>query len=443
LGTLGEKAGRDMRTIRWAALGVAAALATTACGGGKDDDVAGSNRTDQVVQVAGVSRLAPPADAPVGAVVTGMDAFAAQLFKAAKPDGNLVFSPLSIAYAFAMLRVGANGTSADELDQAFGFPAGFAAAFNALSQALITGGPATPPPAPPTGEVNPPPAPPVLAIANGLFTQQGASYGQPFLTTLTEQFGGELRTLDFGKIDEALEAINTWAADHTAGRIPEILQQLDPATVLVLANAVYLDADWVTPFDDAGPAPFKVGAAKVDVPTMSVETEVGYVKGDGFSAVELPYFGDRLAMRILVPEGSRKPGDLLTAKTMSAAARTTKTQARVTMPKWDFGTGLDLKKLLPDLGVRSVFDPNGADLHGIVSDAQLFVDQAVHKANITVDELGTVASAVTALGVSVTSAPAQPPLEFTVDRPFAFVIVDTKTGAPVFVGQVTDPRATE
>ncbi len=389
-----------MRGVRGALLGLAAAVALTACGGGRDDDVVGSNRTDQVVQAAGVSRLAPPADAPVGPVVTGMDAFAAQLYKAAKPDGNLVFSPLSIAYAFAMLRVGANGTSAEEIDKAFGFPAGFATAFNTLTSALVTGGPATPAPAPPTGEENPPPAPPVLAIANGLFTQQGASYGQPFLTTLTEQFGGELRTLDFGKIDEALKAINDWASEHTAGRIPAILQQLDPATVLVLANAVYLDADWVTPFKDAGTAPFKVGASNVDVPTMSVETQVGYVKGDGFSAVELPYFGDRLAMRILLPTGNQTPGDLLTAKTLAAVAKTTKTSARVTMPKWDFATALDLKKLLPDLGVRSVFDPNGADLHGIVNNAQLFVDQAVHKANITVDELGTVASAVTALGAA-------------------------------------------
>jgi serpin B len=179
----------------------------------------------------------------------------------------------------------------------------------------------------------------------------------------------------------------------------------------------------------------------VDVPTMSIQTQAGYVRGDGFQALELPYFGGRLAMRILLPTKNGAPGDLLTAKTLAAAARTTSTQALVTMPRWDFGTRLDLKKLLPALGIRAVFDPDGADLHGIVSDQQLFVDQAVHRANITVDELGTIASAVTALGVSVTSAPLDPPLEFTVDRPFAFVIVDVKTGAPVFVGQVTDPRA--
>ncbi|WP_019872879.1 serpin family protein [Sporichthya polymorpha] len=419
------------------ALGLAVATALTACGGSGGDDMT----SDAVVQVAGATRLAPAADAPVGPVVSGLDAFAAELFHATKAKENLVFSPLSIAYAFAMLRVGANGTSAAELDGAFGLPAGFAAAFNALTQALVTEGPATPPPAPPTGEGNPPPSAPTLQIANGLFTQRGFGYGENFLRTLTEQFGGELRTIDFSATQQAVDAVNAWAAEHTAGRIPRILEELDPQTVLVLLNAVHLDADWATPFREVGNRPFAVAGQNVQVPTMSLETQVAHVEGDGFSAVELPYFGDRLAMRVLLPTGKNTPADLITPRVLAAAAKTKPVRARVTMPRWDFGSDLDLKPLMSILGVRAVFDPTAADLSGISTDRQLFVQQAKHKANITVDELGTVASAVTALGIGVTSVPVDPPVVFTVDRPFAFVIVDTATGAPVFVGQVLDPRA--
>jgi serine protease inhibitor len=32
-------------------------------------------------------------------------------------------------------------------------------------------------------------------------------------------------------------------------------------------------------------------------------------------------------------------------------------------------------------------------------------------------------------------------VNFTVDRPFLFEIVDTKTSAPLFLGTVADPRA--
>jgi serine protease inhibitor len=50
---------------------------------------------------------------------------------------------------------------------------------------------------------------------------------------------------------------------------------------------------------------------------------------------------------------------------------------------------------------------------------------------------------VTAIGVSATAAriPTIPPIEFTVDRPFVFEIVDTRTGAPLFVGSVANPTA--
>jgi serpin B len=72
---------------------------------------------------------------------------------------------------------------------------------------------------------------------------------------------------------------------------------------------------------------------------------------------------------------------------------------------------------------------------------ELVVGQAVHRANITVDEAGTEAAAVTGVGVEIVSAP--PPAQITVraDHPFAFVIVHMPTRTPVFTGQVTDPTA--
>src|SRR5205823_2694949 len=82
-----------------------------------------------------------PADpkAPVADTVAGLDAFAAAFWKAAaQPGQNLVFSPLSIGYAFAMLRAGAKAATAAQIDKAFGFPTGVAEAFNALTKGLIT-----------------------------------------------------------------------------------------------------------------------------------------------------------------------------------------------------------------------------------------------------------------------------------------------------------------
>jgi serpin B len=399
----------------------------------------------QAVAVRGSgSRVAPSAGASTDRAVAGLNVFAANLYRvAAAQDQNLVFSPLSVAVAFAMLRAGAKGETAAQLDRAFGYPVDVDQAYNALTYGLITQ--SAPPTAAPANSTtaDPRPKPPVVTIANGLFTQAGYPITPGFLDTLTQQYGSEVNSVDFGNEAGALHAINGFANDHTAGRIPQILDHLDPMTRLAILNAVFLQASWPEKLEDRGGLAFTTPAGQVDVPSMGKDAQLGYATGPGWSAVAMPYFGDRLAMRILLPDAGRTPADVLTPDVLSAAARTAPTDVILTMPKWDFAARLDLRKLLPKLGVTDAFDANACDLSGITTVEQLFVDQAVHQADITVDELGTVASAVTALtGVGTSGrAYSSPPVTFTVDRPFAFEIVDLKTGAPVFLGSVADPRA--
>ena len=52
--------------------------------------------------------------------------------------------------------------------------------------------------------------------------------------------------------------------------------------------------------------------------------------------------------------------------------------------------------------------------------------------------VGGEAAAATAVILGETAAP-QEFVELTVDRPFLFLIHDTETGAPLFLGQVLDP----
>jgi serine protease inhibitor len=65
------------------------------------------------------------------------------------------------------------------------------------------------------------------------------------------------------------------------------------------------------------------------------------------------------------------------------------------MPKLDFESTLDLKQLLMGMGMTDAF--GDADFSGISEGGGLFISDAIHKANITVDEEGTEAAAVTAV----------------------------------------------
>jgi serine protease inhibitor len=390
----------------------------------------------------GVRRAAPATDAPVSPAISGLTAFGHELL-ATMGDKNLVVSPLSIGYAFGMADAGARGTSKTEIERTLGFPPGGPhQALNALTQQI--GAQDTPPPRAQPGAKRTPGSkaePPVLALANGLFVDRNLHVEQDFLRLLAEQYGAGARTADFtgGK---AADDVNAWVDKQTAGRISKLFEKLDPDVRMVLANAVYLKADWAARFEKSATKSesFRRAAGEVRVPMMHHQASLRHAAGPGWQAVELPYAGGELAMWVLVPTGDTAPADLLAPKTLAAVGSgLTAKQVQVALPQWDFATDADLKPLLTKLGMTVPFDPAKADFSGITGQDNMYIAQAVHRANITVDENGTEAAAVTGLGMGVVSMPPPPEATVRADHPFAFAIVHTKTKAPLFLGQVTDP----
>jgi serine protease inhibitor len=440
-GVVGVFAGR----VRYSGVAVAALvviLGSGCTGGGveTDDSVSVASR---LLVARGVARETPT-QAPVKETVAGMTAFGYDLYRAsADPAANTVLSPMSIAYAFGMARAGARGATADQLDRVFGFPAGGPhAALNVLSQTLATID--GPPPSSSRGPANDHkagvPAPPLVAIANALFVQDGFQVKRPFLHTLAAQYGAGVRAVDFGS-SAAKEAIDAWVREQTANRIKQLFAQLDPTTLLVIANAVYFKGDWLTRFDQAqtAPAPFtRADDSVVDAPMMHGVASYRYAAGPGWQVVELPYAHGDLAMWVLVPRGATTPGDLLTPHVLETVANRLREMRQVdlSLPRWDFGTTVDLRDELDEIGLTDLTNFGG------ISDDRLYVSDAIHRANITVDEQGTEAAAVT--GIAFTEIGARPAIVPTVraDHPFAFAIVHRPTKTPLFIGHVADPTDT-
>jgi serpin B len=149
---------------------------------------------------------------------------------------------------------------------------------------------------------------------------------------------------------------------------------------------------------------------------------------------EVPYLGGQLAMRVLVPDDLGALEQRLDASEWDRIATALRSGVvDLSLPKWDFDTSIDLAGPLGELGVEIP----GGDYSGIAPG--LFLGQAVHGANITVDEQGTEAAAATALGFEE-SGPPPPDATIRADRPFLYAIVHQPSGLILFTGHIADPH---
>jgi serpin B len=119
-------------------------------------------------------------------------------------------------------------------------------------------------------------------------------------------------------------------------------------------------------------------------------------------------------------------------------------EVTVSLPRFKITQQFELSSTLEGLGMKTAFDPSSADFSGMTGDKSLVISAAIHKAYIEVDENGTEAAAATAVVMSMATAmqsrfPPPPPIYFTADHPFLFLIKDNASGGILFMGRVTDP----
>ena len=374
------------------------------------------------------------------ALLDGNNAFAFDLYRQVQGDGgNLIYSPYSISLAVAMLYGGAGGETASQIAATLHFtlpPGQFHSALNALALDLAQ--------RPAQSMKIDRKSPMQLSIANAVWGQRDYPFEIAYLDLLSVNYGAGVRLLDFAAgPDAARLKINDWVDQETQGKITDILPpgSLDPTTRLVLANAVYFKAAWQEPFNEksTSPASFtRLDGSQVQVPTMHLYTEMRYGSGDGYRAVALPYKGDLAEMLIILPDqgGFGAFENMLDTEHYADILSGLRSDVvRLWVPKFEFTADLDLKPVLSALGMPLPFDIDKADFSNISKVERLFVDKALHKAYILVNETGTEASAATVLN----AVPASLPQELHIDRPFIFILRDVPTGTILFIGRVLDP----
>ena len=397
-------------------------------------------------------RAAPAATAAeLAELVDGNSAFAFDLYRSlGAEDGNLFYSPYSISLALAMTYAGARGETERQMADTLHFllpQDRLHPAFNALDIELASRG---------GGTVGKGDEGFTLNIANAVWGQKDYEFLAPFLDVLAENYGAGVRPVDFKDMDAREESrltINDWVADQTEDRIKDLIPEdaIKEITVLVLTNAIYFKAAWNYPFDTSmGVRPFHLlDGSEVDVPMMRQTERLGYVKGDGYQLLDLPYDGLEISMTILLPDAGTFRGF---EQAMDAAlfSRTLESIERdyieLTMPKFEFESEFSLSDPLKAMGMPNAFDRSASEFSGmdgrscLAGDLPcLVISNVVHKAFVSVDEEDTEAAAATGVITEKVVSGRPDPIRIMVDRPFIFLIRDRETDAILFVGRVENP----
>jgi serpin B len=368
--------------------------------------------------------------------------FAFDLYQSVRhEEGNQFFSPYSISVALAMTYAGARGDTEMQIKETMNFSLPqdrLHPAFNALDQTLAQRGNEA------EGKDNQGFR---LNIVNAIWGQAGYEFLIEYLDTLAMNYGAGIRLLDFvGDPEGSRNTINKWVSEETEGRIEELIPRgiIDGLTRLVLSNAINFNAAWEYPFEESWTEPgvFRMlTGEQVEVPMMKQVKGFAYGSGDGYQAVELPYSGRELSMLILVPDMGRFDefeNSLDREVVENIIDRLAQRQVALRMPKFEFEKRLGLAETLSAMGMPAAFSMQ-ADFSGMDGTRDLFIQDVIHQAFVSVDEAGTEAAAATAVVMALKSRPIEEPVELNIDRPFIFLIRDIQTDTVLFLGRVVDP----
>lgn len=352
------------------------------------------------------------------------------MFKDIAKDGseNVLYSPLSVFSATAMVTEGAKGDTLAQLESLLGISRSDLPKAYGLSVGN-------------QGEFS------QLLSANSLWidTHEAMTVGDATIEKIQSAYGAGVFNLDL-QAPETLGQLNGWVSDHTKGRIPKMLDEINEDSRLMLVNALSFDAEWGVPYSEyqQKDGSFKNADGTVSQVTMLTGAEDFYIEDKNAAGFYKLYRrsedGKRYAFAAILPKEGMTPAEYLATLDGEGLRNLLYNYANdvillTKLPAFKAETSYELSKTYQNLGCKIPFTPSADFSDLAVSENSIYIDSIIHKAFIEVDALGTKAGASTIIGMPEGEAPGTEIIkEIYLDRPFIYMIMDTETGLPVFMG---------
>jgi serpin B len=285
---------------------------------------------------------------------------------------------------------------------------------------------------------------PLVRIANSVWIDNSSILNSSY----NETVGEYLLKTDFGS-NQAGATVNKWVNRSTFGLIDSIIDNGPISFILLAINSIYLKASWLKPFNELGTSEdlFYTNATR-DTALSNKAHFMHQVEFfpysheliPGYQIIELPYAAGSLSMLIALPivdELSSVTSEEL-SQVLPAMATMKPQRVALALPKFSFGSEYEdeLTLSLQAIGLTAPFTEGFCNLF---DGGCPVVDFVIQKTVIDVDEKGTVAAAVSAIGFRSPEPPDDVPVLFMADHPFQFFIYNREEVLFMFEGRVGAP----
>ena len=354
--------------------------------------------------------------------------FSAELFRRSYDGENTLISPLSVALALGMTASGAGGETAEQFCELFG-----GISPDEMNRYLYSY----------AAEL----ASDSLNLANSVWMDDREDFTvkESFLQGVADYYGADVYKSKFNS--GAVDAVNDWIEEKTDGMIEKMLDEIDPDAVMLLVNTVLFEAKWLEQYNEyqVRDGEFTTKDGEVKKVNMMHSDENIYLESDTATGVMKPYADGKYAFAAALPKDEANfdefvnslDGDAVTELLESATYK----YVLAAIPEFEYDFGIEMKDILSEMGISDAFNHLKADFTGISDDAHelhIAINRVLHKTRIELTPAGTKAGAATVVELNKQLACADEPETVYLDRPFVYMIVDTETNLPVFIGAVTD-----
>ncbi len=289
-------------------------------------------------------------------------------------------------------------------------------------------------------------------LADSVWLNDSVTFNQDTMDTLSDTYYASSYSGEMGS-EELNSALRAWIDQQTGGLLSDQASgvELSADTILALVTTVYFKARWASEFyaDSNTQDVFHTGGDSGDITVeyMHASPTATYYWGESFGAIKRSFTsGYGSDMWFILPDEGVSPEQLLydseLYELLSAYGEWENSKTLIineSIPKFDVSSGYGLSDGLRNLGITDVFDAEVSDFSPMTGDTdEMYLSQATHAARVKIDEEGVTAAAFTEMSYAGAAMPPDDEMDFTLDRPFLFVITGCD-GLPLFIGIVNQP----